>query len=185
MKLHWKILLGMVLGVAAGFGLQLFTEAVWLSETSAAGVAVQTMDPECQRAVWLAPLAVVADIFMRLLKMLIVPLILTSIVSGVTTISGGAEFGRLGLKTLAYYMTTSLLAIFGGLAIVNLFQPGTDAKLGLSIPESFEAGQGSSFVDVIQNMVPPNAVTAIRNDAMSAVRPFANFVTIQPMMRPM
>jgi len=163
-KLHWKILLGMVLGVVAGVALQLLTEAVWLTETSAAGVTVQKMDPECQRAAWLHPLAVVADIFMRLLKMLIVPLILTSIVSGVTTISGGKEFGRLGLKTLAYYMTTSLLAIFGGLTMVNLFQPGTGAELGLQVPDSFAAGQGRSFTDVIQNMVPPNVFEAFSSN---------------------
>ncbi|MBC8327704.1 MAG: dicarboxylate/amino acid:cation symporter [Planctomycetes bacterium] len=151
----------MLLGVVAGLGLQLLTEVSWLKEVSRAGVETLKMDPECQRAEWIAPLAVVADIFMRLLKMLIVPLILTSIVSGVTSISGGAEFGRLGLKTLVYYMTTSLLAIFAGLTMVNLFQPGTGAELGLEVPDAFAAAQGASFVDVLQNMVPPNVFAAL------------------------
>ncbi len=174
MKLHWKILLGMLLGVGAGLALQLLTEVSWISETTPSGVAVQRMDPDCQRAAWIAPLAVAADIFMRLLKMLIVPLILTSIVSGVTTISGGAEFGRLGLKTLAYYLTTSVLAILGGLTMINLFPLGTDAELGLSIPATFEAGQGRSFVDVLQNMVPPNVVEAMSsNSTMLQVIVFA------------
>lgn len=174
MKLHWKILLGMVLGIGAGLLLQLATEAVWRHETSAAGVAVLRLDPECARAAWLAPLALVADLFLRLLKMLIVPLILSSIVAGVTSISGGKEFGRLGLKTLAYFLSTSLLAIFTGLIAVNLLQPGRGAELGLPIPAEFLAGTGQSITEVIQEMVPPNVFAAFGdNQKMLQVIVFA------------
>ena len=132
------------------------------------------LHPECDRARWLAPFSVVADIFMRLLKMLIVPLILTSIVTGVTGIAGGKEFGRLGGKTLLWYMTTSLLAILTGLLAVNLFQPGVDAELGLAIPTTFDAAQGSGLGNILQRMVPPNVFAALsENGQMLQVIVFA------------
>jgi Na+/H+-dicarboxylate symporter len=164
----------MLLGVVAGILLQQFTEASWIQSDGVGGMSVSTLDPSCERATWLAPLVMVADIFMRLLKMLIVPLILSSIVTGVTTVAGGKEFGRLGGKTLLYYMTTSILAICGGLLVVNLFQPGIGADLGLLVPDSFEAGQGRSFADIFVRMVPPNIFAALtENGQMLQVIVFA------------
>ncbi|MGK0185819.1 MAG: proton glutamate symport protein [Verrucomicrobiales bacterium] len=63
-------------------------------------------------------------IFVGLLKMVIVPLIFSSIVTGIASLGTGEGFGRLGLKTVGYYMLTSLIAIVIGLTIVNLVQPG-------------------------------------------------------------
>ena len=63
-------------------------------------------------------------IFIGLLKMVIVPLIFSSIVSGIANLGSGEGFGRLGLKTLGYYMLTSMLAIIIGLTVVNVIQPG-------------------------------------------------------------
>ncbi|MBO46275.1 MAG: dicarboxylate/amino acid:cation symporter [Planctomycetes bacterium] len=164
----------MCLGAIAGVAFQHFTEAVWVDSPGANGMIISHLDPECERAAWLAPLSMVADIFMRLLKMLIVPLILSSIVTGVTSVAGGKEFGRLGGKTLLYYMTTSLFAICGGLLVVNLFQPGTGAELVLSIPEQFDAGQGRSFADIFVRMVPPNIFEALtQNGQMLQVIVFA------------
>ena len=142
----------MVLGVLAGILLQELTEANWVVREGPNGLEARTLDPESQRARWLAPLVMVADIFMRLLKMLIVPLILTSIITGVTKVACGREFGRLGAKTLAYYMLTSLLAISSGLLLVNLLQPGTGAELGLTIPATFEAGEGVGLARPLQRV---------------------------------
>lgn len=155
----------MALGVVAGWLLQELTTAVWIETEGAGGLSVRVLDPDSQRAAWLAPLVAIADIFMRLLKMLIVPLILSSIVTGVTTVAGGKEFGRLGLKTIIYYISTSLLAIAGGLLMVNIFQPGTDADLGLSIPATFAAGQGGSFANIFIRMVPPNIFEALADNS--------------------
>ena len=77
------------------------------------------MDPACPRAVWLAPFKFAADIFMALLKMLIVPLVLSSIVAGVAGVGTMKDLKRLGGKTFAYYMLTSLLAILVGQFLVN------------------------------------------------------------------
>jgi len=168
----------MALGVGVGLALQAFTEASYVEST----ISIQggstfvkpALDPDCQRATWIQPFAMVAQIFMSLLKMLIVPLILTSIVTGVASLGSGKDFGRLGGKTLLYYMTTSLLAIMTGLIAVNIFQPGTNAKLGLQIPDKFEPAAGSSFADVLTRMVPSNIFEALgQNGQMLQIIVFA------------
>ena len=174
MKLHTQILLAMALGVLVGWGLQNFTEGgEVVVKTVKAGLEVQStiLDPESQRAAWLAPFVAVADIFMRLLKMLIVPLILTSIVTGVAGIAGGREFGRLGLKTLGYYMTTSLLAIVTGLLAINLVKPGivpdgVEPPLALQIPAQFEPGEGTSFGGIVLRMIPENVFGALSENGL-------------------
>jgi len=177
-KLHTKILLFMALGVVVGLLLQFFTEDAYI-ESSVSIMSGETfvkkvLDPNCQRAAWIQPFAMVAQIFMSLLKMLIVPLILTSIVTGVASLGSGKDFGRLGGKTLLYYMTTSLLAISTGLIAVNLLKPGVDAKLGLQIPDSFEPAAGSSFGDVLTRMVPSNVFEALtQNGQMLQIIIFA------------
>ena len=71
------------------------------------------------------------DIFLRLLKMAILPLVITSIISAVIQVGGGRGLGRIGLRTLAYYLTTSLLAILTGQILVNIFKPGNGANIEL------------------------------------------------------
>ena len=91
LKLHWQILIALILGGLIG---GYFPDAVkYIS--------------------WMG------DLFLRALRMVIVPLILTSIISGVTTIGNAENLGRLGAKTLTYYITTSLFAIVTGLLFVN------------------------------------------------------------------
>ena len=155
----------MVLGVGAGLALQSFTEATWVTEVTATGFEKEVLSPDCARAAWLSPLRMIADLFLRLLKLLIVPLVLTSIITGVAGIGGGRDFGRLGGKTLLYYMTTSLLASATGMIAVNLVQPGTDAKLGLEVPAEFGEGVEGGFGDVLSRMVPENVFSAVGSNS--------------------
>ena len=67
------------------------------------------------------------DIFIRLLKMVIVPLIFTSIIIGVSSIKNRSKIGRLGFKTFLYYVSTSLIAILIGLFLANSIEPGVGA----------------------------------------------------------
>ena len=69
-------------------------------------------------------------IFIRLLKMIIIPLIFTSIITGVSGIVNSKKLGRLGLKTIAYYLLTSMCAIIIGLTLTNLIQPGQGVPMG-------------------------------------------------------
>ena len=140
--LHWQILIALVLAVIVGV---LFGD----------------------KALIFDPLGV---IFLNALKMIVVPLIVCSIVTGVANIGGHDNFGRMGAKTLAYYITTSLFAIVTGLAFVNLVQPGVGADLGLqqdtgAWAQALEAKASGSpwqtILDLMIRMVPTNPVQAM------------------------
>lgn len=133
-QLHWRILLGLVLGALVGH---------------VGG----------ERVVFLGD---IGDVFLRALNMVIVPLIATSIVSGVAGLGSGRRLGRLGLKTLAYYLLTSLLAILTGLVLVNVIRPGVGAELGPpgQLPETM--GEPiRSVTDFLFRLIPANPIGAM------------------------
>jgi Na+/H+-dicarboxylate symporter len=158
MKLHWQILAALLLAFLAG--------ALTGPDTSILGIPVQDA------------YTFLGSLFMNALKMLIVPLIFSSIIAGISGIAEPGAIGRLGGKTLLYYLTTSLLAILLGLAAVNLVQPGVvdgvpvrDA-IGLA-PADIAAvsarlqGQGmKEVVDLFVRMIPPNIVQAAAQGQM-------------------
>jgi len=144
--LHWQIFIALVLGVLYGIYLPHKVEYVsWMGE-----------------------------LFMRALKMIIVPLILTSIISGVANIGGADNLGRLGSKTLAYYLVSSLFAIVTGLFFVNTFKPGVGADLGFSEPiDDLPATEGA-FKNTLINIIPENIFDAFSgNSQMLSVIFFA------------
>jgi Na+/H+-dicarboxylate symporter len=102
LALHWKILIGLVLGIA------------WAIFSSAWGLSDFTIQ-------WIDPFG---TIFINLLKLIAVPLVLFSIISGVANLGDPSSLGRLGLKTLLMYFGTTILAISVGLLLVNLVSPG-------------------------------------------------------------
>jgi Na+/H+-dicarboxylate symporter len=103
----------------------------------------------------------IAEVFMRLLRMVIVPLVLTSIVHGVAGIGDGKSLGRLGLKTLLYYCTTSLFAILIGLVLSNTIRPGDglEPPTGISF-ETPELQTPGSLGDILVRMIPRNPIQA-------------------------
>jgi proton glutamate symport protein len=140
-KLHWQILIARVLAILFGF-----------------------FFPQNVRYVkWMG------DLFLRGLKMIIVPLILTSIITGVANMGDAQDLGKLGLKTIVYYITTSLFAILTGLLLVNLIQPGVGADLGFS--KSIEGIDISSqgLGNVLMKMVPNNIFQALASADMLAI----------------
>jgi len=158
-------------------------EVVWLARAGslsdpledAVAVAV-TLDPDSPRATAIAPFVFVGDIFLSLLKMLIVPLVLSSIVTGVAGVGSMKDLRRMGGKTFAYYISTSLLAILVGQLLVNTIRPGKGAQLGLSPAESVGAGSGTdeSFIGVIKRAVPENIFESLGdNGSMLSIIFFA------------
>ena len=104
------------------------------------------------------------DMFIRLLRMIIIPLIAASLISGISSIGAGEGLGRLGLKTFIYYMTTSIMAIITGMIIMNAVSPGFGIHLDLGkVPETFRETKSvwESVYSLIQSMVPTNLVKAI------------------------
>jgi len=156
-KLHWQILVALVLAVIAG-----------LITGKEGGIGSLT---------FYSAYEFIGTLFLNALKMLIVPLVASSIVMGVASVGGHQGLGRIGGKTILYYMTTSLLAILIGLAIVNILSPGiadgqpVKEMIGLSgdvdsIKEKVEGRNAGDIAEVFLRMVPTNIVAAAANGQM-------------------
>ena len=102
LALHWQVLIGLAIGVLYA----------WLSITF--GWNQFTID-------YIKPFG---DIFINILKLIAVPLVLFSIISGVASLGDPAKLGRLGIKTVVTYLLTTMTAVVVGLVLVNVFQPG-------------------------------------------------------------
>ena len=102
LALHWKILIGMTLGI------------IWALLSSSLGWSAFTLN-------WINPFG---TIFINLLKLIAVPLVLFSIIGGVANIGDPASLGRMGGKTLIIYLVTTIMAISLGLLLVNTIKPG-------------------------------------------------------------
>ena len=158
LKLHWQILISLVLAVLAGY----------LSGTEGTLLGIKLY----------AVYTFIGALFMNALKMIIVPLIISSIITGVSGVGGSQGLGRLGGKTVLFYMTTSLLAILTGLLFVNVLNPGivngepAREVLGLSqeavaeVAEKVQGRSASDLSDVFLSMVPPNIVLAAAEGQM-------------------
>ncbi len=115
----------------------------------------------------------IGQLFIKLLKMIIVPLVLTSIVSGVSSV-GGSGLGRLFGKTLGYYMLTSFLAVITGLMLTNLLKPGVGADIaGAGSEELPDMTVVTSPVELILDIVPENIVAAAAETEMLSIIFFA------------
>jgi Na+/H+-dicarboxylate symporter len=112
-------------------------------------------------------------LFLRALKMVIIPLILTSIISGIANIGNAENLGRLGIKTMLYYMATSILAILTGLFFVNLLKPGVGAELGLKEEVVGLNEASESFGDTLINIIPTNIISAMAENQMLSIIFFA------------
>ena len=119
---------------------------------------------------WISWLGVV---FMRALKMIIIPLVLSSIVSGVVNIGSGESLGRIGFKTISYYILTSLFAILTGLILVNIFRPGVGIETNFIKSADGFVNNQSSIGQTIMEIVPTNIIEAMVNNNMLSIIFFA------------
>ncbi len=160
LKLHWQILIALLLAVLVG----------WLvsPDTSFLGVSLVSV------------FDFVGKLFLNALKMIIVPLIVSSIIMGVSNLGSGESFGRLGGKTLGYYVVTSTFAILVGITVVNIIQPGIvdgePAKdmLGLStdtseVMQKVEGKSAGDVVGIFLRMIPTNVVHAAAQGQMLGI----------------
>lgn len=119
----------------------------------------------------------IGDLFMRLLKMLILPLVFCAIVSGLTSIPDMKKIYRMGIKAFALFILMTALAIGTGMLFGNIMQPGVGAPIELPVAQTDETAE-LSFVSTILNMVPTNIFEALANDSMLQVIVFAFFFGI-------
>lgn len=145
LKLHWQILIAFIIAVLLGLFFPQSSEYVkWLG-----------------------------DLFLRALKMIIVPLVFSSIVSGVVNLGSSSSLGRLGAKTMTYYITTSLAAILTGLILVDLISPGVGADLGFRMEVHDLTSTTGSLGDIILRIVPTNLFEVFVKGDMLAIIFFA------------
>ena len=166
---HWQILIALILATGTAVVFRNIIQTV--SDGSSAAQFIQLVLTVC---------SFVGNLFIQALKMIIVPLVVSSIIAGIAGLGGMDGFGRLGLKTLLFYTGTSLCAVLVGLTLVNTIQPGLDDK-GRANTEILAALQSQSdgasseqkakveaaaerkpgdYADLFKKMIPPNIFKA-------------------------
>ena len=172
LELHWQILIAIVIAAIVG--------GIVFNAHEASGLEPMLFG----KVRYLAIFNYIGEIFLNALKMIIVPLILSSIIVGVASIGSGGNLGTLGGKTLLFYAATTLAAILLGLVLINAVGPGyvdgQPAKdlLALDTPVDEIAakveGKGAGDVaEVFLRMVPPNIVQAAVEGQMLGIIFFA------------
>ncbi|WP_260483967.1 dicarboxylate/amino acid:cation symporter [Sphingomicrobium flavum] len=167
LPLHWQMLIGFVLGL--GFGLFANITA--------------------QDAGWVAWLQTyvtgpIGQIFLRLLFMLVIPLLFSALVVGIAEMGDARSLKRVGLKTLAFTVIVSGIAVILALTVANVFEPGAgvDRALATSLLEDAREGAGAiisrnaeqpSGIDALINIIPSNVVAAMSANDILAVMFFA------------
>ena len=115
-------------------------------------------------------LQIIGDLFIRLLKMIIIPLIFAAMVSGVVSIGQFGRLGRIGAQTFAYYLITTVLAITVGLILVNLIAPGTGANLLSDQTFSPADHEPPTVTSIIYDIIPTNIFKAmVQGDVLAVI----------------
>lgn len=168
MSLLTKIFVGMILGIIAGLA---FGGSVWT-----VGDAEFT----------LASIRPVGDLFLRLIRMVVVPLVFASLLVGTASLGDPKKLGRIGMKTVAFYLVTTALAITMGLFIANTVTPGSGlpAETTETLLAEFETGaaeatismrQRPGTVETLLEIVPTNPVGSLAAGDMLQIIFFALF----------
>ena len=150
-KLHWQIFAAILLAIVAG----------WLSGAEGRTLGIH----------WFSVYDFVGRIFLNALKMLIVPLIVSSIIVGIAGIAKSGRLGLLGGKTVGFYLITTLLAVLAGLAFVNIIKPGLSdgrpvgdelALTADTVDVRARVGEGSlsDLTELFVRIVPENIVAS-------------------------
>lgn len=151
--LIWQIGIGFILGIVAGL---------------IGGDKVKIVEP-------------IGQIFLTLLKMLIVPLVFSSLVVGAASIGDPRDLGRIGIKTIGLYLVTTAVAIVIGLALGNIMQPG----VGLTLSEgatAFKAPEAPDIKSVILGLFPSNPIKAAADGVMLQIIVFALFLGVSAVL---
>ena len=115
-------------------------------------------------------------LFLNALKMVVVPLIVASMIVGVTSLGDIRKLGRTTGKTLVYYLVTTSFAVIIGMILVNVIQPGSGINgVGSQVPEMVAQSKGTTFSDFIVGLIPENLISAA---AQGSVLPLIIFSLI-------
>ncbi|MBL7189478.1 MAG: dicarboxylate/amino acid:cation symporter [Phycisphaerae bacterium] len=140
LKVHTQILIAIVMGVVVG---------VLLGEKT-------------------VHIKIVGDMFIRLLKAIIIPLIMASMVAGIVSLGDVRKLGRIGLKTFLYYAATTTLAVTVGLVLVNVMRPGVGVEIAEKTLDLSDR-EVPSVVSIIRDIIPANLFAAMAQDKVLSV----------------
>ena len=149
-SLTLQITIGLVLGIIVGLLLQ-----------NNANIATDYIKP-------------IGTIYLNLIKMIVVPVVLLSIIQGIISLKDIRKVGSIGIRTIIYYLCTTAIAVTIGLVFANLMKVGAGYVLGEG-ELSYTAAEAPSFIDTIVNIFPSNAVTPLANATMLQVIVIALF----------
>ncbi len=149
--LAWQIVIGLILGIAVG--------AAFYGNPNIEG--------------YLKP---IGDIFIRLIKMIVIPIVVSSLIVGVAGVGNMKKLGKLGGKTILYFEIITTIAILVGLLAANIFQPGSGVDMSSlqktdigSYIETTETTKSHGFAETFVNIVPPNIISAMTEGNMLAI----------------
>ncbi|MEY3404781.1 MAG: dicarboxylate/amino acid:cation symporter [Cyclobacteriaceae bacterium] len=190
-RLTVYILLAMVLGIGLGFAIN----QIWIAEENqrleVIGKELLTNPAEEIRAAFLEeqkqlrqsidkllePFSLLSDIFLRLIKMIVAPLVFTTLVVGVAKLGDLSSVGRIGGKTLMWFIGASLISLLLGMVLVNLFKPGT--MMNLPLPDtSLDTGiqsSGLSLKGFLYHIFPSSAIDAMAKNEILQIVVFSLF----------
>lgn len=155
-QLTKKILIGMFFGILLGSILNYVGVDGWLKSFLVGGV-----------------IEVGGRIFLSSLKLLVVPMVFVSLVSGAGSLDDIKKLGRLGSKTFGFYILTTALAIALALTVANIVDPGLGFEMSTAASATFEAKEAPSLVDVFANIFPSNPVESMARGEMLQIIVFA------------
>lgn len=154
LSLAWQIVIGLVLGVAIGALLNHFSaeKAWWISNV----------------------LQPAGDIFIRLIKMIVVPIVISSLIVGIAGVGDAKKLGSIGLKTIIYFEVVTTIAIVVGLVLANVFHPGAGidmSTLGTVDISKYQATAAEvqhehAFIETLLNLIPSNIFAALMRGEM-------------------
>ena len=124
----------------------------------------------------LEPFSLIADIFLRLIKMIVAPLVFTTLVVGVAKLGDIKAVGRIGGKTLLWFFSASFASLLLGLMLVNFFEPGT--RMNLPLPESADTGikaTALSLREFLYHVFPTSVIDAMAKNEILQIVVFAIF----------
>lgn len=155
-RLAWMILCAVGLGLLAG--------GLVHSYVSASRIQAITGD-----------LSIVTDIFLRMIKMIIAPLVFATLVVGIAHMGDSVSLGRIGLRTMLWFVGASVVSISLGLVLVNIFQPGVDSGFALPTGDSGIETRDFTYKSFFTELVPTSIVEAMAGNQILQIVVFSLF----------
>lgn len=162
LSLTSKIFIGLIAGVICGVIFNLFVPASYVRDTI-------IIDGICY---------VIGNGFIKLMKMLVVPLVFCSLVCGASAIGDTKTLGKVGGKTIAFYLATTAIAVTVAISVASLIKPGIGLNMNMIETENVTVAEKTSAVDTLLDIIPDNPFSSLANGNMLQVIVFALIVGI-------